>query len=152
MTPIHILETLFQHLGKLVMESVARARTAAARGTKSIDKDLKEIDPNVTMKAVKKMNKEDQGMLRTIQCGGGISKIELMEFGNGQSTECDYCGHQQCDLDHILWECPRFSLTRQQEDEQVGKMDPKYFNKAIKRGIAPAMRGDINTTYWGLSL
>lgn len=121
-TTTHILETPYQHLGKLVLESVARARTAAARDTKSINKHLKEIDFNVTMKAAKKMDKEDQAMLRTIQCGGGISKIELMEFGNGQNTECDDCGHQWCDLDHILWECPHFSETRQQEDDEVGKL------------------------------
>ena len=111
------------------MESVARARTAVARDTKSTNKHLKEIDLNVTMKASKKIDKEDQAMLRTIQCGGGISKIELTVFGNREKNEGDYCGHQWCDLDHILWECPHFSETRQQKMKKSEKLTPNTSTK-----------------------
>ena len=116
------------------MEAVARARTEAASDTKTINKNLKEIDTNVTLQAVKKMTKEDQAMLRTIQCGGGVSKVELLEFGNGENTECDYCGHQWCNLDHILWECPHFNEVRRQEDEQIAKVNPSTFTRQSKEG------------------
>ena len=64
-----------------MMEMAARARTAVASDTKTINKHLNEIDPNVTLKAIKAMGKENQAMLRTIQCGGGLSKVKLTEFG-----------------------------------------------------------------------
>ena len=64
-TPLHSLETPFQHLSKLVMEYAARARTAAACDTKSINKYYNEIDSIVTLKATKSMTKEDHAMFKT---------------------------------------------------------------------------------------
>ena len=68
--PVHIMETPYQHLAKLVLDIAARARTQAACDTKSTNENIKEIDKEVTMKAVETMTKEDKAMLRTTQCGG----------------------------------------------------------------------------------
>ena len=90
---LHLIQTPYQHLGPLVLEAAARARTKAANGTKTINRGLEEIDRQVTTAGTNSMTEEDQAMLRTIQCGGGISKVELQAMGAAQDTVCDDCGH-----------------------------------------------------------
>jgi hypothetical protein len=108
--PLDILNTPFQHVSSIFTELATKARTAGRAWTKTINHNLHEIDRWVTMKATVKLNDEDQAMLRTVHCGGGVAKVELHAIGAADNTVCDYCGHAICDLDHIIWACP-FSKT-----------------------------------------
>lgn len=146
------METPFQHLGPLVREAAALARTRAAADSKTINANLHEIDTKVTLDDTKKMAKEDKAMLRTIHCGGGLGKLELMELGYVQDSVCDYCGYETCDLDHMLWNRPRFHATRKGVDKELAEVDTRLLSRAIKRGVAPAMSCKPGCTYWGLAL
>lgn len=151
-TELNLIPTPYQHLGPLVLEAAARARTKAAQGTKTLNRGLEEIDAQVTLNCRRTMSTEDQAMLRTIQCGGGISKIDLQAMGVAQDTTCDYCGHHTCDMDHILWQCPQFSNARAEADAELANIGARLMNPAVRRGIAPAMRSASNVAFWGLDL
>lgn len=75
--PLDLLQTPYQYLGKLVMQSVVRSRTAASCGTGYFKVALKEIYMVVTSKAFKGLPDEDVAMLRTVQAGGGYPKDNL---------------------------------------------------------------------------
>ena len=60
----------------MVRELAQRARAKADWKTKPTTLALKEIDPIAT-KISKKMEKEEQGHIRTMQIGGGHSKEDL---------------------------------------------------------------------------
>ena len=79
--PISITETPYQHLGPLISEAAARARTRAAADSKTINRNLHEIDKKATLAGTRKMTAEDRAMLRTIQSGGGYGKTDLLEIG-----------------------------------------------------------------------
>lgn len=117
-----------------------------------MNRGLEEIDGQVTLSSRKTMSTEEQAMLRTIQCGGAISKIELQAMCAAQDTTCDYCGHHLCDMDHILWQCPQFSNARTEADEDLARGDARLMNPAVRRGIAPAMKNGSNLACWGLGL
>lgn len=149
---LDLIQTPYQHLGPLVFEAAARARTKAAQGTKTLNRGLEEIGGQVTLSSRKTMSTEHQAMLRTIQCGGGISKIELQAMGAAQAATCDYCGHHLCDMDHIPWQCPQSRTARTEADAGLARVGAKLMNPAVRRGIAPAMKSGSNIAFWGLGL
>lgn len=149
---ISIVETPYQHLPLLVAEAAARARTKAAADTKSINKNLHEIDKEVTMKGTKVMSKEGRAMLRTSHSEGGQAKVKLHETGHATSSRCDDCGHQYCDLDHLLWDCEFFRSTREEADKELADVPSILLCKPLRRGLAPAMKCKHDGNYWGLDI
>ena len=78
---LDVVNTPFQHLSSIYIELATKARTAARSWTKTLNRNLGEIDQWVTMKATRNMSSEDHATLRTDHCGDGLAKVELQLSG-----------------------------------------------------------------------
>ena len=73
----------------MLLQAAARARTRAARGTKSINIALGEIDVSAANASLKSLNGEQTALINVLKAGGGYAKVELAAFDKIVSTECD---------------------------------------------------------------
>ena len=109
---------------------------------------LMEIDSEITARC-NKLEQKESGIFMIIQIGRGYGMVDLARLDGDVDEECDYCGAEVADVEHLIWQCCFFKETRQAVDEQIAKLDMKLIMPAIRRGIAPAMRCDPKCTYWG---
>lgn len=72
--PVDVLEVAYQHLGRLLMDLVTRARTRFAKGTKGIHGVLKDIGRRATNASVKKLIEEQIEAISAIGDGGVCRK------------------------------------------------------------------------------
>ena len=49
---------------------------------------------------------------RLVQMGASLHKDDLYKMGILESQECDYCGAEVANFDHIVWQCPYFEQRR----------------------------------------
>lgn len=131
---------------------VARARTAAVAHSKPATRGLSEIDREVTTAFTKRHDAEERGVLKTVLGGGGFAKVELHKFGAADDTRCDYCQAEMCDIDHLLWECPRFQQLRSDAAPDLAQLDFTMLSRTVRRGVAPAMACQHDRTFWGHDL
>ncbi len=69
--PIHLFQTPYQYLADIVSQARMRARTAEAKGTKSINQNLREIEVRATVADPTKFDEKELGYLLTAQTGSG---------------------------------------------------------------------------------
>lgn len=106
--PLDLLNVPYQHLSQSLLEAVARARTKAAKGTKTINAILSEIDAYVTNASLKVLDEEQKALVNVLKSGGGYGKVDLAKLDSDVSGTCDYCGHLDGDVEHLLWSCTFF--------------------------------------------
>ena len=94
----------FQYLKELVTEIGRRARTEAGRSLKYSKLALKEIDYEASKRSGKLTSEED-GILKTLQMGGGMAMQDLAKLDADLEDGCTYCGSENGSLDHLLWTC-----------------------------------------------
>ena len=105
-----------------------------------------------TKTPAKKLDKELNSVLRIVQAGGCYSKAEIAAFNEEYSQQCDYCGCEVCDSEHIIWHCTYFSEIRCQHNSVLASIPPRDINAAVMRGVAPAMRRRPGATVWGQAI
>ena len=147
--PIGILDTPYQFLSKAVLAMTARCRTKAAQGTRSNNILLLEIDVKATHGMQSKMDKEDIGFLHKIQTASGWGKESLLAIGAAENNCCDLCGEPKQDTEHTIWDCCTLASHRIEVDPDIATINPKYLHRDIRRGIAPAMGTQPNSSFWG---
>ena len=75
-TQVDLINTPHQFVGPLVSQVYVRARTIAARGTKTINCVLGEVDQEVTRGAARQLSEEQRAASRCIRTGGGFGKTD----------------------------------------------------------------------------
>ena len=83
---VSVTEVPFQYLKDLVGGLGRRARTEADRGLKYSKIALKEIDYDATKRS-KKLTKEEEGFLITIQMGGGMGRQDLAALDADEANQ-----------------------------------------------------------------
>ena len=141
----------FQYLKELVTGIGRRARTEAGRGMKYSKIALKEIDCDATKRSGK-LSSEEEGILKTIQMGGGLATQDLAKLDAEVADGCEYCGSDNGSWDHIVWTCPVFQAVREDTDKELSKIRSKMMLPCVRRGIAPMMTCSPKETYWGWKL
>ena len=81
--------------------------------------------------------------------GSGMAKADIANSSEDVSEVCDYCGGAPATDDHIKWVCPHFKKTREDTDQVLAKVPLTYLHMAVRCGIAPAMKLDGKSTFWG---
>ena len=109
---------------------------------------LKEIVYDITKRSTK-LSKEDEGVLLTIQMGGGLGRQDLAALDADLEDTCSYCDSTNGSLDHTIWDCPFFQGVREDTDKDLAKVRAKMMLPCIRRGIAPMMCCSPKETYWG---
>ena len=61
---------------------------------------MKEIDSEIIARC-NKLEKEESGILMTIQIGGGYGKDDLAKFDEDVDEECEYWGAEVADVEHL---------------------------------------------------
>ena len=150
--PISILDTPYQHLHSIILQTHARARTRAAEGTRSHNCELFEIDAVATCAKVQKFDMSELSYLHTVQSVSDWSKKEFFGIGIKANSTCDYCGGTHDDTIDLVWTCPQFSQVRTEIDPQLASIPFDMFGKHVLRGIAPAMTYKPETTFWGTEI
>ena len=79
-----------------------------------------------------------------------IWRRKLAKLDDKVTTTCDYCGHVQCDFDHIAWRCRHFAPQREEVCKAIVDLDPDAIHPALRRGLAPALAARPSATFWGL--
>ena len=88
---VSLINVPFQYLKDLVLGIGRRARTESGRGPKYSKLALKEIDCDATKRS-EKLSEEEEGILKTIQMGGGMAMQDLAKLDADVVDVCDYCG------------------------------------------------------------
>ena len=150
--PIGILDTPYQFLNKAVLAMHARVRTKAAQGCRELNSELNEIDVKASLGMQSKMPKEDVGYVHTIQNASGWGKTQLEQIGAAENSHCDLCGQELQNTGHSIWNCCKLEKARIEADPELAQIDPEDLHSDIKRGIAPAMGTQPESTFWGSEL
>ena len=119
--PIDILQVPYQHLSTLLLQATMRARTKAARSTKSINQNVGENDLPATCAINSKTNNEQKTLLNVLRTEGGYAKAELAQLDAEASMACDDCDHPVCDMEHILFGCTFFRTAMMEADPEMAK-------------------------------
>ena len=141
----------FQYLKELVIEIGRRARTEAGRSLKCAKLALKGIDYKPSKRSAK-LTSEEEGILKTLQMGGGMAMQDLAKLDADFEDGCTYCGSENGSLDHLLWTCCVFQPTRDDTDKELVNVRANMLLPCVRRGIAPMMRCSPMETYWGWKL
>jgi hypothetical protein len=104
---VNLLKVPFQYLGPLASEMAQRGRTKSDWSTKPTKFALREIDTDAS-KRDPKLEKEELGILLTMQIGGGYGKEDLAGLDEEVSQQCDYCSKEVGSVDHLIFECEFF--------------------------------------------
>ena len=65
---------------------------------------------------------------------------------------CNYCREAESTADHIKWVCNEFKTVKEHIDAYPARAPLEFLNYNVRCGIAPAMKADGKTTYWGKQL
>lgn len=74
---------------------------------------------------------------------------QIAGFNEDIGRTCTYCLTTISTCDHIRWECEYFNPVRKEIDEELATIPHQLLPCCLKNGIAPAMKADGNSTYWG---
>ena len=114
--------------------------------------ELNEIDVKASLGMQSKMPKEDVGYVHTIQNASGWGKAQLEQIGAAENSHCDLCGQELQNTGHSIWNCCKLEKARIEADPELAQIDPEDLHSDIKRGIAPAMGTQPESTFWGSEL
>lgn len=76
----------------------------------------------------------------------------MHRLGLKSDCKCEYCGHAVCSQYHILWQCNYFADIRKETAVDLPVIPINVMSIHIRRGIAPAMRAQIDKSVWGLDV
>ena len=119
--PIDIFKITYQSLKPLVLLAAGRARAKAEWNRKGSDKLARgpiEIDSELSQVS-KKLNDEEQGIVRTVLAGGNQARKEIAEFNQDCDNVCTYCLEAESTSDHICFECSFFKSNRIELDKDL---------------------------------
>ena len=151
-TPLDIFATPYQYLGPLCTNIAIRAGTAAREGTRKHNDVLTEIDREATYQRNPDRTREEAGLLKLIQHGGGWDKSSIRLIGGSDDDECEYCDISNHTLYHIIWKCEHFRPQREAICKKLACINPGCLPAPIRIGIAPAMSHRADSTYWGTAI
>ena len=151
---LSIVNTPYQYLARITMNMYMLARTKANMSTTHINTALAEVDKAVMDKVARLHTKKDHCRVRAIIAGGGFDKVDLAKMNEQHDERCDYCGAEQCTLEHILWHCKHASFVqaRLEAAEELVEVPFELLNTAVCRGMASAMQCGGAKTFWGQNL
>lgn len=109
---LDLLNVPYQHLSQLFLQATARARAKAAKGTKTVNAILTEIDAYVTNAFHKKLGEEQKALINVLRASGGYAKVDLAKLDSNVRNACDYCGHPNGDIEHMLWSSTFFKRAK----------------------------------------
>ena len=84
---------------------------ARIRRKRKAYKDLPDLDVEATQSAIKKLPKDDQGLVRMIQSGARRDVANLVHCGIRKDLRCS-CGFDTETLEHIVLDCPDKAASR----------------------------------------
>eukprot|EP00969_Alexandrium_andersonii_P069829 3082162-Alexandrium_andersonii.AAC.1 len=97
-------------------------------------------DPVLAIRAAKKMDARDKGLLRAVWGGALWSPKHAFRAGFAASARCWRCGCDEADLVHILWTCPAGDQRRAECLAACGVEDYQELPMCLRmHGIAPAI-------------
>ena len=150
--PIDILCTPYQGLKVAVKAMAARARTIAEwRRDTSKKIQAREIDREASQ-ANPKMTDEERGIVSTAMMGGTQAKQEIAGYNEDVDPWCNHCKKAPSTVEHLRWGCEVFEPVRIEVDPKLAKVPRKYLIACIRCGIAPAMKVEGETTFWGMNV
>ena len=91
-------------------------------------------------------------MVATSMMGGNQASCEISKYNEDLDKTCNYCREADSTADHIKWVCKEFKTVRGNIDADLARLPLEYLNYNIRCGIAPAMKADGESTYWGRQL
>ena len=63
--------------------------------------EAQEIDRTITYQSAKKLPDELRAILKVVQAGGGMAKVEKHKMiGGNESSACDYCDSEHSDFEY----------------------------------------------------
>ena len=151
---IDILTMPMQNLKTIIQLAAARARSRAEwfRNTSSlISKGTLEIDRDISQPS-KILNDIEKGIVATSLMGGNQARCEISKYNEDVDNTCSYCREAESTADHIKWVCKEFKEVRTSIDAELARVPPDFLNYNVRCGIAPAMKADGKTTFWGKQL
>ncbi len=136
----------WQHLKTAVQEIAANARTRVGTESRQHMKDLNEIDGAIHKKILHSLGHKELKVYNHISSGAAWSEEHKADIGlsNGK---CKLCGADTTDITHVTWECQHIHKHRQHR--ALVDLDHSHLPVYIKHGLAKALSGDVQCTYWG---
>ena len=99
---IHICKVPTQHMHSTILAHAERARFAIAAQTRTDPKGCKEIDKRIVHKIQSGFDIVDQLIYNHAATLSGLSLQTFEEYGQAQSTVCQFCQAPVQDLLHLL--------------------------------------------------
>ena len=79
--------------------------------------------------------------------GSAWNGAAAFRAGQCDDQRCTLCGEEEA-YDHIFT-CKDLQLDRDKPDKLIATIDATQMRASIKRGVAPAMKVDPRTPFWG---
>ena len=138
----------------MVMQAATRARTRAEWARNKINPQAircLEIDRDISQVS-KDLNDLEKGVMATALMGGIQAKCEISKYNQDYDKRCDHCLEADSTVDHIKWFCKAFEPTRKEIDAELASVPIELLPMSIRSGIAPAMKTNGESTFWGRTL
>lgn len=110
-TPISITQLPYNHIKPLILDASMRANVSYTSSTRTLHKDLGEIDNNTLQHATQGLSREEHNWFSLAMNDAIWTPVKQANLCEDElaSTSCIHCGHSKGDLVHLLWHCPTLS-------------------------------------------
>ena len=101
--PIHISNTPWQELKRLVEQVAKRKRIKDVSTRRNYLEEMEEFDNEVFNQANSKRGVEEISILQYIMSGAWFQSDDQIELGMRDSKKCSLCGENEENITHTLW-------------------------------------------------